>query len=94
MVVAMDEFAEVRAQEAAGAAAEYLAQGRIRLKHRAFVRNQRHADRGVREGLLEAAFALLQLRQMASGLGGFALGVGDAFLLRLLGVLDVTRYSR
>ena len=91
MVVAMDELAEVHAEELVGCATEDLAQRRIRLQHRAVVRDQRHADGGVGEGLLEAVFALLELFEVARGFGGFAFGGGDALLLCALGVFDVAQ---
>ena len=85
----MHEFAEVRAQQFLFAAREDLAQRRVRLQHQTVVGDERHADRRVGERLLEAALALLQLGEVARGVGGFALGGGDTLLLRELGVLDV-----
>ena len=90
VVVAMHECAEVRTQELVLPAGENLAQRRVRLQDDAILSDERHADRRVGERLLEPAFALLQLRQMARRFGGLALGGGDALLLGELGVLDVT----
>ena len=70
----VDQFVEgTTGQRAAVGLADQLAQRVVDLQHLAVEVDQDHADRGMGEGAVEAALALLQLHQMAGRHLGHAL---------------------
>ena len=76
------------------AQAEQLAQRRVGLQDAAVEAHQRHADRGMREGAVEALFARLQLDHMAGGELGLALGgVESAHACGFVGLLPARKYE-